>query len=527
MFGGNWLTRSPAEAGAGSRAGRIVRPRFGIAVPLWHSDCYSAQERIRPRLNRCGAVLHPGRLIHWRRTEPTLWTMKQESFGVLIVDDEPNIRSGLARGLGADAEHIETAADASEALTKFNEDFYPLVIVDVRLNCGMTGIELLQQLRQARPQTSVIVITAHGTVEMAVEAMRAGAFDFVLKPLDLNLVRQQVRRAREHYELRAENVQLRQRLAGSGEMTNIIGGGAAMQDVFQQIRQVAATEATVMIHGESGTGKELIARALHDLSDRSDSPFVAVNLGALPETLLESELFGHEKGSFSGASRQKPGCFEQAGGGTLFLDEVTEMSAKSQVDLLRVLESRRFRRVGGEQLLHSDSRVISATNRSVQELIEDGTFREDLYYRLNVIPIEVPPLRGRREDIPLLVEHFLEQFCVRHRREVKRLAPDAMSCLVDAPWPGNVRQLRNVVERLVITNPGEVIHLSGLPDEVRKRGGGAVRLPNSLAEAVEGCERETIEMMLDSCGLHRERTAKALGISVRTLHYKMGRYGLR
>ncbi len=269
-----------------------------------------------------------------------------KQFGVLIVDDEPNIRSGLAKGLASEADFVDIAETAEAALSCFHNSAHALVIVDVRLNCGMTGIDLLKQIVQSKPQTSVIVITAHGTVETAVEAMRLGAFDFILKPVDLNLVRQQVRKAREHFELRLENQTLRHQLANSGELSNIVAGGAAMQDVFRQIRQVAATEATVMIHGESGTGKELIARALHELSDRSHGPFIAVNLGALPETLLESELFGHEKGSFSGAIRQKPGCFEQASGGTLFLDEVTEMSSKSQVDLLRVLETGEFTRVG-------------------------------------------------------------------------------------------------------------------------------------------------------------------------------------
>lgn len=452
-----------------------------------------------------------------------------DPFGVLIVDDEPNIRSGLARGLTGDADHVETAGSASEALGKLEATDYALVIVDVRLNCEMTGIELLQKILHAHPQTAVIVITAHGTVETAVEAMRAGAFDFVLKPLDLNLVRRQVRRAREHFDLRMENQWLRNRLVDSGEMSEIVAGGTAMQDVFRQIRQVAATEATVMIHGESGTGKELIARAIHELSDRSSGPFIAVNLGALPETLLESELFGHEKGSFSGATRQKPGCFEQASSGTLFLDEVTEMSSKSQVDLLRVLETRGFTRVGGEQLLHSDARVLSATNRPVQDLIDDGTFREDLYYRLNVIPIELPPLRGRREDIPLLVEHFLEHFCSRHRREMKRLSPEAMQTMIQAAWPGNVRQLRNVIERMVITAAGEVIHEHELPPELRKSVSAVSSASPSvipLAEAVEACERRAITLALEASGMHREKTAKTLGISVRTLHYKMGRFGL-
>ena len=452
--------------------------------------------------------------------------MKLDQFAVLIIDDEPNIRSGLAKGLATEADRVDTAGNADEALAKFAQTAYPLVIVDVRLNCNLTGIDLLNRILHSRPQTAVIVITAHGTVETAVEAMRLGAFDFILKPVDLNLVRQQVRKARQHYELRKENQALRHRLADSGEMSNIIAGGTAMEDVFRQVRQVAATEATVMIHGESGTGKELIARALHDLSDRSSGPFVAVNLGALPETLLESELFGHEKGSFSGAMRQKPGCFEQATGGTLFLDEVTEMSAKSQVDLLRVLETSEYSRVGGEQRLISDARIVSATNRSTQDLIEEGLFREDLYYRLNIIPIELPPLRSRREDIPLLVEHFLDHFCTRHHRAPKRTSPEAMLTLVSAAWPGNVRQLRNVIERMVLTCAGDVIHDSELPAELRKGTRTNTKLPSSLAEAIDECEKTTIQAVLEACNLHRENTAKALGISVRTLHYKMSRHGL-
>lgn len=449
-----------------------------------------------------------------------------EPFSILIVDDEPNIRSGFAKGLANESSVIDTAGNAEEALQKFEKRQHSLVIVDVRLNCSMTGIELMQKLLHLRPLTAVIVITAHGTIETAVEAMRFGAFDFILKPVELNLVRQQVRKAREHYEVRAENALLKHRLADSGEISNIIAGGAAMQEVFRQVRQVAATDATVMIHGESGTGKELIARALHDLSHRSSGPFIAVNLGALPETLLESELFGHEKGAFSGAIRQKPGCFEQAMHGTLFLDEVTEMSAKSQVDLLRVLETNEFTRVGGETRLVSDARIISATNRSTHELIEEGAFREDLFYRLNVIPIEVPPLRQRRDDIPLLVEHFIELFCARHRRPLKRLSPEAMEILTSAPWPGNVRQLRNVVERMVITGAGDIIHENELPMELRKVSRQALTVPNSLAEAMDECEKATIAAALEACNLHRENTAKALGISVRTLHYKMSRHGL-
>ena len=452
--------------------------------------------------------------------------MNNSSFKILIVDDEPNIRAGLAKGLASEADVIATAADADEAWAMFAQTDYQLVIVDVRLNCTMNGIELMRKMLFTRPQTAVIVITAHGTMETAVDAMRTGAFDFIAKPLDLNLVRQQVRKAREHCLLQRENIQLRGQLANAGEISNIIGNCTAMQDVFHQIRQVAATDATVMIHGESGTGKELIARALHNLSDRSSGPFLAVNLGALPETLLESELFGHEKGSFSGASRQKPGCFEQAHQGTLFLDEVTEMSAKSQVDLLRVLETRQLTRVGGEQMLQTDVRVLSATNKSVQNLIDDGSFREDLYYRLNVVPIQVPSLRDRREDIPLLVEHFLRHFCERHNREFREVAPDAMRTLTAAPWPGNVRQLRNMMERLVVTLTGDVIRAIDLPPELTPRAASRSATVRTLAEAVEECERDAIAIALEACEFHREKTAQRLGVSVRTLHYKMGRYGL-
>ncbi len=449
-----------------------------------------------------------------------------EPFGILIVDDEPNIRSGLAKGLSGEGDLVETATDANEALEKFEAARHLVVIVDVRLNCSMNGIELLKNLLQIHPQTAVIVITAHGTVETAVEAMRAGAFDFTQKPVDLNLIRQQVRKAREHIYLRMENERLRHRLADSFEISSIIAGGAAMEDVFRQIRQVAATDATVMIHGESGTGKELIARAIHDLSGRSNGPFIAANLGALPESLLESELFGHEKGAFSGAIRRKPGYFEQAASGTLFLDEVTEMSTKSQVDLLRVLETREFARVGGEEILHADARIVSATNRSAQGLIDEGKFREDLFYRLNVIPIEVPPLRSRKEDIPLLIEHFLDYFAKRHKRSAMRMAPEAMRLLVAAPWPGNVRQLRNVVERMVITSANDIIQPGDLPADFRNSAPLINSPVRTLADAVDECEKATIRSALEVCGHHRENTAKALGVSVRTLHYKMSRFEL-
>lgn len=449
-----------------------------------------------------------------------------DEFHILIVDDEPNIRSGLAKGLQKEASKIKTAATVNEALDKFDAGNFQLVIADVRLPGDRDGLELVSLVQQRRPGTTAIVITAHGTVETAVDAMRRGAFDFITKPVDLNLIRQQVAKAREHHQLQIENRQLRDKLAEAGEVSGIVGNCRVLKEVLTQVRQVADTDATVLIQGESGTGKELIARAIHDLSDRSTGPFVAVNLGALPEALLESEMFGHEKGSFTGASRQKPGCFEVARSGTLFLDEITEIPAKSQVDLLRVLETGQFARVGGEETLESDARIVSATNRDVQQLVEDGTFREDLFYRLNIVPIEVPPLRQRRDDIPLLANHFLSHFCARHRRPEKAIDADAMNILVSASWPGNIRQLRNVIERLVVTGAGEDISPPDLPTDLKPATDATFSQSRSLAEVTEAAEREAIQYSLAANEYHREQTAKALGISVRTLHYKMNRYGL-
>ncbi|MFK8114320.1 MAG: sigma-54-dependent transcriptional regulator [Rubripirellula sp.] len=449
-----------------------------------------------------------------------------DSFHILIVDDEPNIRSGLAKGLSKLAANIETAGSVNEALDKFDAGDFQLVIADVRLPGDRDGLELVSLVRERKPGTTTIVITAHGTVETAVDAMRRGAFDFITKPVDLNLIREQVGKALNHHRLRTENEELKDRLAGAGEISGIIGNCAAMQDVFAQIRQVADTDATVLIQGESGTGKELIARALHDLSHRSNGAFIAVNLGALPETLLESELFGHEKGSFTGASRQKPGCFEQSRGGTLFLDEITEIPAKSQVDLLRVLETGDFTRVGGEELMASDARIVSATNKDVVALIEEGAFRDDLYYRLNIVPIQLPSLRQRREDIPMLVEHFLNHFCLRHKRGEKNVSDQAMQVLTAASWPGNVRQLRNVMERLVVTVSGQTIEPESLPAELTPAVQAASNSVRTLAEASEAAEKDAIQAALAAADFHREQTAKALAISVRTLHYKMSRYGL-
>jgi two-component system NtrC family response regulator len=447
-----------------------------------------------------------------------------EAFRILIVDDEPNIRSGLARGLAEEGTQIQSAADGREAVELLQSESFQLMVADLRLPGEITGLDLVSLARQEQSQIASIVITSHGNVEAAVEAMRRGALDFLSKPVDLNVIRLFVQKAKERHRLLVENLALKERLAEAGEITGMVASSPEMQSLFQLIRQVATTDATVLIHGESGTGKELIARAIHDLSPRSGNRFVPVALGALPETLLESELFGYEKGAFSGAARQKPGCFELANGGTLFLDEVTEMSPKSQVDLLRVLETREVVRLGGERPLFADARIVAATNRDMDRLVREGQFREDLYYRLNVVPVEVPPLRQRREDIPLLIEHFLTIFGGRYDRPARSLSAEAMDLLQNYDWPGNIRQLRNLMERLSVTAKGEEISADMVPQEIQARQ--TVRSSRTLASVVEQAEMAAIQSALAECDNHRERTAKLLDISVRTLHYKMNRYGL-
>jgi two-component system NtrC family response regulator len=388
----------------------------------------------------------------------------------------------------------------------------------------VSGLDLVKQIKHERPETLILVITAHGSVETAVEAMRQGAHDYVAKPVDLGMLRLQVRNAYEHHRLVQENRRLRERLAAAGEFPEMVGHSAAMREVFDRVRQVADTDVTVLVQGESGTGKELVARALHNLSGRKDRPFVAANIGALPESLIESELFGYEKGAFTGANRRKPGWFELAQGGTLFLDEIGDMPPKTQLDLLRVLEQREVRRLGGEEVLPLDVRLVAATHRDVAGLVAEGKFREDLFYRLSVVPLPVPPLRERRDDIPPLIQHFLRQAQERHRKGPKQVAGAAMKVLCGYPWPGNVRQLRNCMERLVVTVEAPTIHAEDLPPEMLAAPSpGAV----TLEQAVQEAEKTAILAALAQCNQHRERAARLLDVSVRTLHYKMNRYGLQ
>jgi two-component system NtrC family response regulator len=447
-----------------------------------------------------------------------------QRFRILIVDDDPDSRSGLARALAHEADEVLTASDGNEALTLFRRAHHNLVLTDLKMPGTVSGLDLVKQIKDMHPETVVLVITAYSSVETAVEAMRQGAHDYISKPVDLGMLRLQVRNAYKHHRLIKENRQLRERLAVVGEFPEMVGQSAGIHEVFDLIRQVASTDVTTLIHGESGTGKELVARAIHNLSGRKDRPFVAANVGALPETLIESELFGYEKGAFTGANRTKSGWFELAQGGTLFLDEIGELPPKTQVDLLRVLEQWEMRRLGGEEVVHLDVRLIAATHRDMEALVSEGKFREDLYYRLNVVPLRVPPLRERRDDIPFLVQHFLGQAQERYRKEPKQVTGEAMRVLCDYPWPGNVRQLRNCVERLVVTVEGVTIHAQDLPGEMRTVPRLGVV---TLDAAIEEAEKAAILAALAQCNQHRERAARLLGISIRTLHYKMNRYGLQ
>ena len=450
--------------------------------------------------------------------------MSDSPFRILVVDDEPNIRSGLALAMEEESYQVSTAPDAAQAWEMFRRQPFQLVITDLRMPGRLSGLDLVREIKHAWPETSILVITAHGTIETAVEAMRLGADDYIAKPVELEMLALQVRRAAEHHGLREEVSRLRARLAAAGEMPEIIGQSQAIREVFTCVRQVADTDLPILIQGESGTGKELVARAIHNLSGRRTGPFLASNVGALPETLIESEIFGYEKGAFSGSVREKPGWFEMAQGGTLFLDEVGEMAAKTQVDLLRVLEQREVRRLGGQALIPLDVRLVAATHRDVDELLAEGKLREDLYYRLNVVPIRIPPLRERRDDIPALVQHFLERACSHQHREPKQVAGAALRVLVDYSWPGPVRQLKNCIERVVALVESPVIHAVDLPKVMTAPAERTSTL--NLDAAVQETEKATILAALARCNNHREHAAQLLGISPRTLRYKLNRYSL-
>ena len=445
---------------------------------------------------------------------------------ILIVDDEKNTREGLARALRGDYAVAE-AENGQRALEWLETHTADVVLSDLRMP-GMDGLALLSRLLGREPRPVLILLTAYGSIETAVEAMKRGAYDFLAKPVNLDHLDLLLKRALAERQLGAENRRLKAQLDAKYGFENILGASPAMQEVFDTIRQVAPTRATVLIQGESGTGKELVARAIHQCGPRAPGPFIPVHCAALAPTLLESELFGHEKGAFTGAVERRRGRFELADGGTLFLDEIGEIDAALQVKILRVLEERKFERVGGSETIHVDVRLIAATNRDLKRLVEEGRFREDLFYRLYVVNLTLPPLRDRDGDIVLLAQHYLKVLAAEHGKKVAGITADAMEALTAYDWPGNVRELRNVIERMVVLSTGDKLTLRDLPAALRggaagRGGAGAARPGGRLRDA----ERQWIEEALARRKGSRTRAAEDLGISRRTLHRKINEYGLR
>ncbi len=449
--------------------------------------------------------------------------MKKPS--ILIVEDERNTREGLARALRRDYE-VLLAENGQQALDQLALRSVDIVLSDIRMP-GMDGMTLLRRVLTRTPQPIFILLTAYGSIENAVEATKLGAYDFLTKPVNLEHLDLKLKQALRSHGLEVANRDLHAQLDAKFGMEAIIGESTAMHEVFDSVQQVSPSRASVLIGGESGTGKELVAHAIHGLSPRAQGPFVAVHCAALSENLLESELFGHEKGAFTGATERRRGRFEQADGGTLFLDEIGEISPAVQVKILRVLEERSFERVGGQETIEVDVRLLAATNRDLKAMVEEGTFREDLYYRLFVVAIRMPPLRERAGDIPLLFAHYLDEFNKENEKSIEGLTPDALDLLSTYPWPGNVRELRNVVERMVVMGRGEKLTVRDVPVEVREQAGHTTVTRSGSELNLQDTERSLIVKALKASGGNRTRAAEQLGISRRTLHRKLNEYGLR
>jgi two-component system response regulator HydG len=447
---------------------------------------------------------------------------------VLVVDDDPAHRTMLRTLLTGWGYSIREADDGSSAIERAHEQPFDLILMDIRM-IKVSGLEALIEIKAFNPAIPVIIMTAYSSVETAVEALKNGAYDYLTKPLDFDELRLTMERAMEHRQLREENRLLRETLGTHFDRQHIIGRSPSMIKLLETVAQVAPSEATVLITGESGTGKEMIAGAIHFNSPRKDGPFVKINCAAITETLLESELFGHEKGAFTGAYKRREGRFRQAHGGTLFLDEVSEMSLAMQVKLLRVIQDREITRVGGEEVTKVDVRIIAATNKDLLREIEEGRFRDDLYYRLNVVILNMPPLCRRREDIPLLAHHFLEQFSKKNRKQIKGFTPQAMDRLLKYDWPGNVRELMNAIERAVVLARGDYLaeeELPLIPQNTQPEGEIPSRdiIPADLP--LDEVEKTTILKMLELTEGNKSEAARRLGITRRTLHKKLKAYGV-
>ncbi|HXI51893.1 MAG TPA: sigma-54 dependent transcriptional regulator [Candidatus Saccharimonadales bacterium] len=451
--------------------------------------------------------------------------MDKSRINILVVDDERGLCAGIQEALRREGYAVDAANDGPTALKLVEDCLYNLVVTDMKMP-GMSGLQLLRQTQQQSRDTLFILTTAYGTVESAVEAMKEGAYDYLAKPIDLPRLRALVLKALEFQAVVAENNELRLRLQKRSEPSLLVGNSESMRTVAQLAEEVARSEVTVLIEGESGTGKEIVARTIHLKSPRAEKPFISVNCAALPEQLLEAELFGHVKGAFTGAVADKPGRFQLAEGGTLFLDEIGDLSAKGQGDLLRVLEDGTFRMVGGTKLARVNVRVVAATNKNLQTAVTEGRFREDLLYRLQIVPVLIPPLRERAEDIPLLVESFLDQFSAKHKRRRKKLSAEALQLCQRFPWPGNVRQLRNTMERLVITCKNPTIEAGDLPPFLIEHDRNATTFAIRPGMTLAAVEKLIIRQTLTHVTANREEAAKLLGISRRSLQYKLKEFGL-
>jgi DNA-binding NtrC family response regulator len=451
--------------------------------------------------------------------------MSAASERVLIVEDEPSTRLGLTELVRTWGFTTDAAADGQEALDKITA-FRPSIIISDLVMPRMGGLDLLKALKDDGGEFTVVILTAQGTVETAVEAIKQGAYDYLTKPIEPQRLKILLDKIVERQDTRREVKVLRKQLREHGSFGSMIGSSASIRKVYQIVEQAAPTSASVLIWGESGTGKELVAKTIHQLSPRAQQPFVPINCAAIPETLLESEIFGHEKGAFTGASDRREGCFELADRGTLFLDEIAEMTPATQVKLLRVLQEQTFRRLGGRTEQTVDVRVIAATNVNPQEAARSGKLREDLFYRLNVFSIELPPLRQRKEDLPLLIQSFITEFNTRNNKRVSAVDPEAMRVLEQYAWPGNVRELRNVIERAVIISAGEFLESKHLPPLVAHAADTPAPLPGMALTAgitVEEAENRLIMLTLEHTHDNKTRAAEILGISLKTLHNKLNK----
>jgi two-component system response regulator HydG len=446
---------------------------------------------------------------------------------ILVVDDEASHRTMLNAVLSSEGYEIFEADDGKTAIQAVEREFYDLILMDVRMT-ELDGIEALQEIKQISPAIPIIIMTAYGSVKTAVDALKSGAYDYLTKPLDIEELKILIHKALDHHRLKEENIVLKERLADRFDFSRIIGKSKPMKALFETLSLIAPSDSTVLLYGESGTGKEIVANALHQNSQRSKRPFIKISCAALPETLLESELFGHERGAFTGAISRKEGRFQLANGGTIFLDEVSEMSPTTQVKLLRVLQEREFEPLGSTRTISVDIRVIAATNKTLEEEVKEGNFREDLFYRLNVVPIEVPPLRRRKEDISLLANHFLNLYREKSQTSIKGFLPKAMDLMMRYDWPGNIRELENAIERAVLLCRGEHISPEDLPHPVQ--GAEADDLPRVAVPpgmTLKEVEREVIVQTLEETEGNRTQTARILGISRKTLQNKLKEYGIQ